>query len=76
MRAKKVKVLSYSGYRGEESPRAFFLNGEKIGVMVILDMWIEEGESREAKRFFKIKGDDGFTYILFIEESKEWFLAG
>ncbi len=77
MDAKKVRVLSYSGYRGEESPRAFVLNGEKIQVESVLDMWIEEGRSRERKRFFKIKGGDGFTYILYNDElSKEWFLSG
>ncbi len=77
MPGRSVRVLSYSGYRGDESPRAFFLDGEKIVVDRIVDMWIEKQGGGGPKRFFKVKGVDGFTYVLSYDEvSKKWFLEG
>ncbi|MEW6418650.1 MAG: hypothetical protein AB1480_11080 [Nitrospirota bacterium] len=72
---KRIEVITYSGYRAEESPRAFMLNGEKIEVVRILDMWIEEGdEDRTRKRFFKVKGSDGYTHkIYYNEKIMTWF---
>ena len=56
----KVEVIAYSGYRGEEIPKAIILHNERIAVVEILDSWVEEGvEDRVRKRFFKVKGDDG-----------------
>ena len=40
-----IKVTAYSGYRDNESPRAFLMNDETMTVVEILDMWIEEGFS-------------------------------
>jgi hypothetical protein len=72
---KRIEVITYSGYRGEESPRAFMLNGEKIEIARILDMWVEEGvEDRTKKRFFKVKGSDGYTHkIYYNEKIMIWF---
>ncbi len=71
----KIKVIAYSGYRGEETPRSLILHNEKIEVLVILNMWIEEGlEDRERKRFFRVKGSDGKTHkIYYDEKAMEWF---
>jgi len=71
----RIEVIACSNYRGEESPRAFTLHKEKIDVVEILDMWIEEGfVNRERKRFFKVKGSDGYTHrIYYIEKTMEWF---
>ncbi|MEW6409481.1 MAG: DUF6504 family protein [Nitrospirota bacterium] len=73
----KIKVISYSGYRGDESPKVFILHGERIKVMEILKMWTEERtESRERKRFFKVKGSDGYEYIIYYDEKvMEWYLS-
>jgi hypothetical protein len=52
---KRITVSSYSGERGEESPRAFVLDGEKIEVLSLVRMWIEESfENRKRKRFLRI----------------------
>lgn len=77
MSDKKIEVITYSGYRSEERPRSFVIDGEKIEVIGILRMWIEEGrENRERKRFFKVKGSDGYIYTLFYDEkSSDWFLT-
>ncbi len=75
MSDKKIEVIAYSGYKEEEIPRAFFIDGEKIEVIEVLKMWIEEElEDKERKRFFKVKGSDGYTYTLFYDEkSSNWF---
>jgi hypothetical protein len=76
MTDKKIQVTAYAGYRGEESPRSFILNDKKIDVIKILNMWIEEDiRSKSRKRFFKVKGSDGYAYRIYYDEKKnEWFL--
>ena len=71
----EIEVIAYSGYRGEETPRAMIFGDEKIEVAEILKMWVEEGlEDRSRKRFFKVKGSDGKTYELYYDETvTEWF---
>ena len=54
-----VRVECYAGYRGEETPRRFFLGDQPIEVTEILDRWLAPDH-----RFFKVKGDDGDRYIL------------
>jgi hypothetical protein len=54
-----IRVECYSGYRGEESPRRFFLGERKVEVAEILDRWLDP-----AHRYFKVRGDDGGVYIL------------
>jgi len=74
----RIHVITYSGYRGEETPRSILIHNEKIEVVAILNMWIEEGsEDRARKRFFKVKGTDGKTYkIYYDDEEMEWFYVG
>jgi hypothetical protein len=73
-----VDVGSYAGYQGEESPRVFFVHGEKITVMGILRMWIEEDEqNRRLRRFFTLQGSDGFIHTLYYDiEAAGWFYKG
>lgn len=54
-----VRVECYAGYRGEETPRRFFLNSRKIEVSEIVDRWLAPDH-----RYFKLRGDDGDLYIL------------
>ena len=72
---KKIEVIAYSGYRGEETPRTIILHDERIEVAGVLNRWIEEGsEDRARKRFFKIKGSDGNTHKIYYDEKvMEWF---
>ena len=72
----RIKVTAYSGSRGEEVPRSFILQSEKIEVLEILDRWVEEDvETRGRKRFFKIKGSDGYVHKLcYDEREKAWIL--
>jgi hypothetical protein len=75
MSYENIKVIAYSGYQGEESPRAFFIHDEIITVVEILDMWIEEGLSdRMRKRFFIVKTNNDQQYKIYIDEKTlEWF---
>jgi hypothetical protein len=70
-----IEVIAYSGCRGNESPRAFFINGEKITVVEILDRWIEETLSdKTRKRFFIVKTNDEQKYKIYNDEKTlEWF---
>jgi len=54
-----IKVDCYAGYQGEESPRRFFLHQRQIEVVEIIDRWLAPDH-----RYFKVKGDDGATYII------------
>jgi len=70
----RIKVVSYSGYMGEECPRAFIIGDKGVDVVDILERWKGQriGE-RSVKRFFKVRGDDGRVYTLcYDEEEKEW----
>jgi len=75
MRADKIEVITYSGSRGEERPKAFFIHGERIDVVEILRRWIDEDvEQRARKRFFIVKASDGYVYTLYFDESTAvWF---
>jgi hypothetical protein len=77
MADREIDVVCYAGHRGEESPRSFMLGDEKIEVTAITKEWIEESAAdRTRKRFFKVRGDDGFTYTLYYDEGvSAWFLT-
>jgi hypothetical protein len=71
----RIDVITYSGYRGEETPRSILIHHEKIDVVAILNRWIEEGiEDRARKRVFRVKGSDGkIRKIYYDEKETEWF---
>ncbi|MDA8141314.1 MAG: hypothetical protein M0036_21945 [Desulfobacteraceae bacterium] len=54
-----IRVECYSGYRGEETPRRFWLGERCIEVLQVVDRWLAPDH-----RYFKLVGDDGGTYIL------------
>lgn len=55
----EIKVICYAGYKGEETPRRFFLKERQIEVVAVVDRWIAPDH-----RYFKVRGDDGALYIL------------
>ena len=75
MSEERIQVLSYSGYRGEQSPRVMIFQNKKIEVLEILSQWAEEGvEDRTRRRFFKVKGSDGDVHTIYYDEKvMEWF---
>ncbi len=73
----RIEVVSYSGYKSEESPRSFVFRGEKIEITEVVDMWIAEHvHDRTRKRFFIVKGNNGLIYKIFLnEKTREWFIC-
>jgi len=66
-----VKLVSvvmecYAGYRAEESPRAFILEGVRYEVVRIEDRWYEGGvrPGRPRLDYFKVRTRDGRRFIL------------
>ncbi|MEW6519123.1 MAG: hypothetical protein AB1461_06885 [Thermodesulfobacteriota bacterium] len=54
-----IRVECYAGYRGEETPRRFFLHDRQIEVVEIIDRWLAPDH-----RYFKLRGNDGALYII------------
>lgn len=54
-----LEVDCYAGYRGEQTPRRFFLQKRCFEVQELLDCWLGPGH-----RYFKVVADDGGVYIL------------
>ena len=54
-----VRVCCHSGWRGEETPRSFFLGEREIPVREVLVQWRDP-----EYRWFKVLGDDGARYVL------------
>lgn len=59
-----LRVDCYAGYRGEETPRRFWLGERKIEVTEVVARWQEPGG-----RYFSVRGDDGVTYVLCHDET-------
>jgi hypothetical protein len=75
MSAERIQIISYSGYRGEQIPRAMTFQNKKIEVLEILSQWVEEEVAdRTRRRFFKVKGSDGDVHTIYYDEKvMEWF---
>lgn len=54
-----IRVECYCGYRGEETPRRFWLGERCVTVRQVLDCWLAP-----QHRYFKVLGDDAGRYIL------------
>ncbi|HEV8540441.1 MAG TPA: hypothetical protein VGQ60_04690 [Nitrospiraceae bacterium] len=66
-----VRVEAYAGYKGEETPRAFSVDGRRLEVREICQRWYSERHS-----FFKLEADDGHRYVLRYDlEALTWELV-
>ena len=74
MTEEKIEVIAYAGYRAEESPRAFLLDGKRIEVRKVLARWTREDAGGSGrKRCFRVKGSDFRTHTLcYDEDAAEW----
>ncbi len=74
MHGERITVTAYAGYRGEEAPRAFVLHGNRIMVLATVASWLtEDAESRERRRYFRVRGSDGQIHDLcYVEKTTEW----
>ncbi len=58
-RPMNIRVECYAGYRGEETPRRFFIGDRAVEVIDVIDRWLAPDH-----RYFKVGGGDGAVYIL------------
>jgi hypothetical protein len=65
-----IRVESYAGYGAEEYPLRFYLDGRQVEIISIEKRWLTpEGKC------FKVKGDDGYVYVLqYNSETHSWNL--
>jgi hypothetical protein len=61
-----VTVEAYAGYRGNERPQSFVMNGRRLAVLHVLDRWYEGGRTPGDSHldYFKILADDGCKYMV------------
>jgi hypothetical protein len=61
----EIGVECYAGHRGEQTPRTLILADRRIAVLEVLDAWLAPDH-----RYFKLKGEDGDTYIVRHDERR------
>jgi hypothetical protein len=54
-----VVVEAYAGYKGEETPRAFTLDGVRLVVAEVIDRWYSETHS-----YFRVRTSDDHRFVL------------
>jgi len=70
----KLQVEAYSGYKANERPARFVLNGRSYQVEEILDQWHSSGYGPEST-YFKVRASDSNVYILrYLPAADEWRL--
>ncbi len=70
MKIKNIKVSAYSGYKANERPLFFVLDGRKYIVNEVLEQWYEEEDD-----YFRIMADDGCKYSLKWNRKQDlWFI--
>ena len=67
---KKIEVVSYSGYKANERPLYFILDGQRFQVLDVIDRWY--GLEYD---YFKVSAEDGRVYLLKWHRTLDlWFL--
>ena len=75
MKGCQISVAAYSGYRGEEKPRSFVMEGQRIDISGIEREWTEEdAETGDRSRRFRVRGSDGLIHLLSHDEKTgSWY---
>ena len=74
----EIKVECYSGYKAEESPRAFIYLGKRYQISEILDRWYEGNLDAAALRhdYFKVKTLEGEVFLIrYTPRYQSWTLC-
>ena len=65
-----IKVECYSGYRADERPVNFIVNGRKLVVQQIMEQW----RSPDSE-YYKVLADDRRVYLIMHDNGKDhWIL--
>ncbi len=66
----KIKVVAYSGYKANERPMIFFLDGRPIRIREILKQWKDPDCD-----CFRLMGDDNNLYELkWVRSKDQWYV--
>jgi hypothetical protein len=67
---KAIAVECYAGYKADERPTSFTVDGETLGVDEVLDRWYDADAN-----YFRVLARDGTSYLLKHDlESDSWEL--
>lgn len=65
----KIEVESHAGYKGEEYPLRFRMQGSTCEVIEILDRWYGPDDM-----YFRVRAEDGNVYVLRNRPESGWTL--
>ena len=67
----ELRVECYAGYKADQEPRAFVLDGTRRLVLGIADRWVEPDAT-----CFRVRADDGHRYLLRHDRTEDaWSLV-
>lgn len=71
-----ITVHTRPGYKKDESPRSFEIDGRKLTVLSVKKRWqLEATEGRHRKFLFRVHAHDGRSYDIALDEGTgEWTL--
>lgn len=72
-----VKVETHAGYKADEYPHRFYLNGIRFDIEEIIDRWYQGDVDPEIPpaNYFKVLTSDKKIYILkHVMPNDEWYL--
>lgn len=65
-----VTVHCHAGYKRDEQPRSFELDGRRLTVLAVKRTWKEEPAAGGVRRTcFKVRAHDGRTYLLALDDA-------
>ena len=66
-----LAVEAYAGYKGEETPRSFVIDGVRLRVADVVERWYTETHS-----YFRVTASDGRRYVLRYDlDDERWELV-
>lgn len=64
-----ITVHSYAGFKSDERPRSFELDGKKLTVLMVIKTWREESaQGHHRKTVFRVHAHDGRQYDIALDE--------
>ncbi len=62
----EIRVESYAGHKGEESPRAFTHRGRRREIVAVLDRWLDAGRDPRAPLddYFRVRTAEDEVFLI------------
>ena len=68
-----MEVKWYSGYKGEEKPRAFIVNGKEYQINKVLhEELMENSLTQRRKRIFLVETKEGIYKLMY--DGSDWLI--